>query len=230
MKKIDNYGCENITSAMPNAYRKLMKQLDVKSILKVPKRRRGLTSSGKPNHCHGNVRMLVDVFGGCEVYGYSLCAMNTTSTQVAFIPHSVWMTPEGKLVEVINTKDEDDAKYIWFEKIIGCTVFAPVSKLYGVSPIGRTDNWSFVVHQNHKECGIFMLTRTGDDFSVEGTMRRFQKGKVVPFTKGFRSKNLRKKERFRRTYWDYDWGGFSKPSISTGKTFKEICAERMVAL
>ena len=229
MKKIDNYGCENITSAMPNAYRKLMKQLDVKSILKVPKRRRGLTSSGEQNCCHGNVRKLVDVFGGCEVYGYSLCAMNTTSTQVAFIPHSVWMTPEGKLVEVINSNDEYEPEYLWFEKVSGFTVFAPVSKLYGVSQSGRTDDFTFIVHQNLKEKGIFVMSRMGNDVSDEGIQDRFNRGKTIPFTKSFRSKNLRKKENFKRTYWDRDWGGFSKPSISTGKTFKEICAERMVA-
>ena len=82
-------------------------------VIKVPQRKRGLTSSGKERNCHPNVQLLVDTYGGKRMVGYEV-SMNKFCDIRFFdiLFHSVWMTPENKLVDVTK-KDEQEILDWW---------------------------------------------------------------------------------------------------------------------
>jgi len=87
----------------------------------IPVRRNCLTGSGKIHGCHANSYALAKRFGGESINGYaiSLRTENDKLHSILFTDHSVWKTPENKLVDVTahNYADADFA------------IFAPVSPL-----------------------------------------------------------------------------------------------------
>ena len=69
--------------------------------IKVTPRQTGMTSTGTFAHCHANVRELVNRYGGRMITGYELC---WSPNGMILNWHSVWQTPEGKVVDVTQLK------------------------------------------------------------------------------------------------------------------------------
>ena len=91
-------------------------------VIKVPQRKRGLTSSGKIRHCHPNFQLLVDTFGGKRMVGYQVIVNRYRHIRLIDLRfHSVWMTPENKLVDVTK---KDEQEYLFCNEI---QYFIPVS-------------------------------------------------------------------------------------------------------
>jgi hypothetical protein len=93
------YGCEVLRNYLPISVEKGRKKMGLGLVLKIPLRQNGLTSSGQPNECNSNVTKLVVVYGGKRVVGYKIIKVIKGSVY-GFCSHSVWKTPEGKLVDV----------------------------------------------------------------------------------------------------------------------------------
>jgi hypothetical protein len=87
----------------------------------IPVRRNCLSGSGKEHECHANSYALAKRFGGEAINGYSiyLRTENDELKSIFFTDHTVWKTPECKLVDVTahNYTDTD------------LEIFAPVSSL-----------------------------------------------------------------------------------------------------
>jgi len=107
-----SYGCEVVNeNILPKFVNSFVSTSGLNRVIKVPQRKRGLTSSGKERHCHPNVQLLVDTYGGKRMVGYEvivnrLCHIRLTDLRF----HSVWLTPENKLVDVTK-KDEQDYSF-----------------------------------------------------------------------------------------------------------------------
>jgi len=140
MKK--QYSCEIATDLQEQFsvdFIEWLSSIGIKKVLKVPKRKKGLTSSGKANNCHDNVFQLVSTFGGRHKHGFLLREFPSDRLQQQVIKHplthedvevdsflgglcyhSVWLTPENKLVCVTTSHDktfvgghEDDYDYFF---------------------------------------------------------------------------------------------------------------------
>lgn len=77
---------------------------------KVKARKNGVTASGLPNECHGNVTYMVEKFGGKQVIGYML---TNQGGEICLSHHSVWETPEGKLADVTAKGYGKDYTYFY---------------------------------------------------------------------------------------------------------------------
>jgi len=101
--------CKEVSTAdMKSRYLKVIRKLTNKNPIKVPIRERGMTSTGTPLRCHPNVAVLVSRYGGEKITGYYVDVYEGED-QIALMPHSVWKTPEGKLVDVTKRTSKQDS-------------------------------------------------------------------------------------------------------------------------
>jgi len=106
MKKVklkpvhQSFGCELDNFLIPVKQQRILLKLGIGTrILSVPRRKKGLTSSGEPQKCHYNTSLLTETFGGQHLKGFFVCHSDLTG-RTHLIWHSVWVTPEGKAVDV----------------------------------------------------------------------------------------------------------------------------------
>ena len=104
------YGCdvveyEELTTFFGQKFIDDLKKFGVSEILRLNRRKKGLTSSGSELQCHMNVLSLVSAFGGRHKNGFLIeqhieidkkTGINHQGGMLAF--HSAWLSPEKKLV------------------------------------------------------------------------------------------------------------------------------------
>ena len=122
--KANNYYCKKVTDELPVELLQELKNLSKESVVKVPIRKKGITS-GQPLRCYWNANVISQTFGGMPVYGWMIsnCIKDGVRTSgvskgtrffdsgevYSIIGHGVWMTPEGKLVDVTGTNESEDS-------------------------------------------------------------------------------------------------------------------------
>jgi len=247
------YGCKRANNRIPKTYRPFMKKLGIRDVYEVPIRTKGMTSSGQMNQCHTNVAKLQVVYGGKVASGfllhrnkvvqltpaqrehYSEKEKSFASVEWSCIPHSVWMTPEGKLVDVTHRSPEIGDR--------SSELFAP---LHFVD--GRKEYWYFLADydlpKNYRKNGVWITTSTSyvgkeeaEEFANKNPPGRVFIGScpVFPDTTTMRfladpsaikvSSLIRKKDQGRFADdldLDNRRGGFTEPSTATGKSWDEI--------
>jgi len=88
---------------------KLIDALQLKPLVKVKIRKTGKLSNGVYRHCHHNAIEVASKLGGKVVTGYVVTRYNDLTT-TSLLPHSVWLSPENKYVDVTynnHIKEED---------------------------------------------------------------------------------------------------------------------------
>lgn len=88
--------------------------------IKVTPRQTGMTATGTSAHCHANVRELVNNYGGKMITGYELCG---SPNGMILNWHSVWQTPEGKVVDVTQLHGREEGE---FHNRISDYLFVPI--------------------------------------------------------------------------------------------------------
>jgi hypothetical protein len=167
-------------------------------------RKVGMTGSGKKYDCHSNVSKLVALYGGSDIRGYEVKYDEEYKT-FCFNPHSIWKTPEGKLVDVTLNWMEDD--YVYFIPVFECHT----NESYYFSVI------QLFVSEDET---IPLILSPSDDTIVKFSRTDCKRGKVkVEDLWGYNQKTFFEEhpEKLDREYFS-----FSKPSTATGKTFNEI--------
>ncbi|MDP7280507.1 MAG: hypothetical protein QGG39_11580 [Candidatus Poribacteria bacterium] len=102
---METYGCKRVKNKdIPRWILRKIKRLELNPPLKVPMRQNGMTSTGKPLMCHPNVAQLVHKYGGERMIGYMIWSTGDFTFYLA--SHSVWITPEGKMVDVTKKTDK----------------------------------------------------------------------------------------------------------------------------
>lgn len=89
----------SITQNHIRKLRHIVKNFNLGKPEKVKVRQNGITSEGIPEQCHNNVAHIQSQYGGRCVKGFGIHRDNITKVTTLF-SHSVWETPEGKLVDV----------------------------------------------------------------------------------------------------------------------------------
>lgn len=169
----------------------MCESLGIKDSIEIPIRKNGLTGSGEISECHGNVDLLVRTYGGKSVLGFSY---EIHEDFIKFYSHTVWETPEGKIVDVTYHHRECDT----FD-FLPIVKYNPKVEYYTTPP-----NVIF-------KSGKIILSETGDLYGKCFSRKDFKKNK-----KKIKS-HLMEKRNFPSPL---DMGGFSKPSTSTGKYFE----------
>lgn len=199
------YNCEHAYDELP-LFAKYFIQKYIKKIpIKVPVRRNCMTGSGVRNHCHSNVMELVDAGRGNFLSGLCVRIIETPTgiRWVKFIDHSVWITPEGKAVDVTahNFCEKD---------------FIILIPLYDKNPVQGIHN--FFVDETYKRTGINVRwLDTHHHFVISSALFNLNKLKYSVVDMDLES--LKQKG---------DIGGFTLPSTATGKYWSEIVSERKV--
>jgi len=123
----NTYGCESVKrEELPSYLNKVISKMRLPNPIKVPIRKRGMTSSGKEMSCHINVNTLTEVYGGKRMIGYLI---GKTDDRIDLFSHSVWMTPENKLCDVTRKTElqnsfhpnQNDLDYQYFIPILVIT-------------------------------------------------------------------------------------------------------------
>lgn len=188
------YGCEVVKQKdLPKFVNSFVSKSGLNRVIKVPTRIRGLTSSGKVRHCHPNVELLVDNFGGKRMVGYEVSMNKIKHIEFYYLTfHSVWVTPENKLVDVTK---KDIPSILHGDEI---QYFIPVSTDDILLKDIRSNS---VYDKNLYEIGLF------PEPLVKTRKKPFLEDLLV-IEKRMEDMNGK------------DWkigGSFSEPSISTGK-------------
>ena len=113
----NTFGCEVSNDYIPKNQMELLRKIGLQNIIKVKRRKNGMTSSMKPNGCHSNVRILVEQVGGKQLLGYMICKEDKLPFQIYY--HSVWITPEGEVIDPTSSKDEtkNEKEYKYFSPV-----------------------------------------------------------------------------------------------------------------
>jgi hypothetical protein len=118
MKKNANkiYGCEVTHIKFPLSTQLWLQKYGFTKPIQVPVRRKCMTGSGIAQQCHSNVLQLVEIYGGYRLGGYivDIDEDEDGNEFTFFVSHSVWVTPEGKAVDVTahNFTEEDVVFFI----------------------------------------------------------------------------------------------------------------------
>ena len=211
MEKENSYGCELVHyNELPSYVNYLIQRMELNRPIKVPIRKKGMTSSGKETYCHPNVQLLVNKFGGKRLVGYILQkhsyrkkGIRTKGFELLY--HSVWITPEGKTVDV--TKKYDSQKKSMINKNYDFQYFIPVTTEDQVLS-------DFVTTQRYKihgyGHGVFPNPIEREKWD-NPTLKD-----LIPV--GMKQKDIHGEN------W-IEEGNFNLPSIVTGKTWDQISSD-----
>ncbi|MDP7280509.1 MAG: hypothetical protein QGG39_11590, partial [Candidatus Poribacteria bacterium] len=191
---------------------RFLRKHGLKNTISVPVRKSGLTGSGKANQCHSNVYKLVKVYGGKQLLGFGtniarsvyLDGTDKLPTHLGFqgTPdtlklywHSVWITPEGKAVDVTS----DDSRAISYTE--DAITFIPCHVLTGdTDAVAKA---GIVVPFKFKRKGIWLENELVKESRIRYLWHK------DPITKNDRICYMAN-------------GGFHNPSKVTGKYHDEI--------
>lgn len=199
-------------------YRKFMRQMGMKDVYEVPIRKNGMTGSGHKAYCHNNASKLQAIYGGKVVTGFAISIAfideSETTMGVEFLTHSVWQTPEGKLVDVtLNWKDDDT---VLFSPVVSFDVTKEACSIFG----------DYLLPPNYKKKGLYLSSPLL--IEEKGRTQEF-----IPFSSGLNKDRLLlscpKPNLNERITIDAQTGkpksgagGFTKRSSATGKSWDEI--------
>lgn len=186
-------------------YNDLFAEMGINKVYWAKKRQNGLTSSGKAHMCHWNVAKIVRMYGGAMSTGYTLEIFNDSN--IIFLPHSVWSTPEGNNICVTDYGTGD-----------AYSLFAETGK-FNPAKQDLVRMETYYATLKFKSDGIIKLSND------EGQIR---KSSIIKFSKIKKStrKGISSKLSFiNDQYGSENWleSGFSKPSTANGLSWEELC-------
>ena len=207
----ETYGCEISNDFLSTNQKKILEKIGLGNIISVKRRNKGLTSSGIGGECHSNVRKLVKLFGGKQLVGYGVQTNVGYEGErcVQFYNHSVWITPEGQVID--PTKSVSSHKY-------NVTNFIPVV-------VYQEDNvWTQpmdLMFPENFEDRVYILQC--DEIHPEDMRLPYDSlcWKTTIATAQLTDEQLNSVFNQR--------GGFSLPSLSTGKTYDELVQEQILS-
>ncbi len=200
-----------MTNDLPdwNRIKFFIKGMGMKKVQQVPIRKVGLTGSGRLLDCHTNVSKLVYAYGGSDVRGYevNIHRLDGEDVGISLNPHSVWKTPEGKLVDVSLNAQGKKEDYLYF---------IPVYENY------HTDGYNFSSIQFlvPNDVRLPLVIDLDEENTIKCTRRDIKKKKVGLNLFWGQTKNSYFKEHPSKTEDGYE--NFSQPSTATGRYFNEM--------
>ena len=218
------FGNDYITDEFSKDYANWIRETFKSEIVKVPVRHEGMTGSGYSNLCHDNVQLLVNTYGGSSIGGF--IAVNDKKIRnentIELIYHSIWMTPENKIVDVTANNFTEDSQInflpVEIEDSLGIQFDDIILEKRGVLvQINRNP----AATNNFAKGNEFKLIQLGDDPANIYALIPFVDFQIDFICDKFNDedKNIFLERALKK-------GGFRNQSSATGKTFKEILSKR----
>ena len=227
------FGCE-IEKSIPEFVRSFSDKMGLGEFIRVPIRKNGLTSSGNYARCHQNVGSLVDWKGGTMIGGYQVSFYKDDGT-CTFHHHHVWVNPEGN-ISCVTGKNYDPEINPDNALMTEDTVLTKGNKDYVLFLPVSMGCWSSIgwkvldatIWTNWRSSGIGLAdTSNGNNPSwIPTSFDQIRSTSLVTNRSGnvkFARWDDTDKKRLRLEYLNL--GGFSKPSLATGKSWNEIQSE-----
>ena len=155
----NTYGCEIVKEELPLYVKKIISKMGLPNPIKVPIRKRGMTSSGMEYNCHSNVVTIISVYGGKRMIGYNI---GEKEGRMNLMSHSLWITPENELVDVTKKHKEQN---LW--KInkgdLDFQYFIPLLEL----KLNEEKEFGFdsvTIHKKYKRYGYKIVSVEKDDW------------------------------------------------------------------
>lgn len=155
----NTYGCEIVKEELPLYMKKIISKMGLPNPIKVPIRKRGMTSSGMEYNCHSNVVTIISVYGGKRMIGYNI---GEKEGRMNLMSHSLWITPENELVDVTKKHKEQN---LW--KInkgdLDFQYFIPLLEL----KLNEEKEFGFdsvTIHKKYKRYGYKIVSVEKDDW------------------------------------------------------------------
>ena len=223
------YGCE-IEKSVPQFISGFVDKIGLGEMIRVPIRTNGLTGSGNYKRCNQNVTGLVKRFGGNRLQGYIIERGYDEGVGdiVSFSHHSVWITPEGKCVDVTNNYEDEDRKLYTDDSIIRkgykeYILFVPFG-LGLISELGVCVN-EVVMTKRWKKKGVFLYPPNKDEdnfvYLNKRDLEKFQKKNGFLDTNHHRERTTPPQV----VKQIVELGGFSQKSLGSGKSWDELKTE-----
>ena len=189
----------------------IMKKIGLRNVIKVKRRKKGMTSSMEPNCCHQNVRKLVELIGGKQLVGYVVFVDGIT---MGLMYHSVWITPEGEVIDTTKSVDRPNDSHTYFSPVF-------IYKEDNVWIQGMDLEFS----DDHKNSGYYLMTEEKESLDLvlmDGGLQVSKEGFLFPLkrlcwdTTLFTLKGC---DESMNQFFNEGSGGFTEPSLSTGRMF-----------
>lgn len=206
---MDKYGCVENTNLLPKQFLPFLNQLQLSKMYMVSHRGWGtLTGSGISGFCHDNAIRLCFMFGGKQMVGYWVSCFNRNAPDEfwVFTFHSVWITPEGKMVNPTRMNSS--------HRNVG---FLPLQIQF--PPTQYPENLVWI--NAWKYANRIVVSK--NNFETEGIEFEGNDGsRVIPCDETLNTPDFYEYEP--SGFYDPSLlrGGFTKPSTATGKTADEI--------
>lgn len=214
---MSRYGCESANIDLPKKVVRFLRTQKLTNPIVVPCRQNGLTSSGTRNECHQNVTRLVVAFGGKALRGYAISVRKDRQPfglklkgqpYLDIIFHSVWITPEGKAVDV-TTYGSGKKESI---------IFIPLGEYELDTPdVDGTDAELSFTYKKKKGFAVKGISGSVGVPYKEININRLLHGKIW-----WKKSKVTPEDIKRNIDYSISNGGFSKPSSVTGKYIDEI--------
>jgi len=218
------FGNDYITDEVSKDYANWIRETFKSEIVKVPVRHEGMTGSGYSNRCHHNVQLLVNTYGGSRIGGFIVVNNIKIRNEnvIELLYHSIWMTPENKIVDVTANNFTEDSQInflpVVIEDILGIQFDDIILEKRGVlTQINKIP----AATNNFAKRNDFKLIQLGDDPENIYALIPFVDFQLDFIFDKFTDDD--KKFILERALKE---GGFRNQSSATGKTFKEILSKR----
>jgi hypothetical protein len=206
------FNCESAIPELPTYLNRWISQYIKKIPMKIPLRKNGLTSSGRPKQCHSNVAALVKVFGGQSIKGFLICVNEDMSFLTS---HSCWLTPENNLVDVTMSLSSENETHRYFIPYFNRSNEHELASIY--------------LDRFYRKKGIlvdFVLSKINFDIAIKTNLQLVKIGLKtavkIPSSK-FDEQMLRSYEMDKNKFDQeiFEKADFSLPSTATGKLWSE---------
>ena len=155
----NTYGCEIVKEELPLYVKKIISKMGLPNPIKVPIRKRGMTSSGREYNCHNNVDTIISVYGGKRMIGYNI---GEKEGSMDLMCHSLWITPENELVDVTR-KDKEQNSWNINKGDLDFQYFIPLLELQ----LNEEKEFGFdsvTIHKKYKRYGYKIIPIGEDDW------------------------------------------------------------------
>jgi len=119
----NTFGCDEVKKEeLPIFVNKVISKMRLPNPIKVPIRKRGMTSSGEEYCCHRNVETIICVYGGRRMIGYNIGVKDGC---LNLMSHSLWITPQNEMVD-ITRKSENQKSWMINKSYLDYQYFIPL--------------------------------------------------------------------------------------------------------
>lgn len=190
--------------------------------IKVPIRRGCMTGSGKEGRCHWNVLELVKRYGGKRMRGFSFFIVRGDYPRALVLTdHSVWITPESKVVDVTINSRTSRGAYQFFipvsssnqERALSTVIVPEDYKKSGISVDMRDTEINEGIAKN---CNFEI--EDSEKFTMNVPTSKFITKLLYSYETDLTINNLS----------ESGGGSFSLPSSATGKYWSEIKMQNLI--